>query len=135
VNILEDQLAAPSRADRPFSPSSRPSSRAHHPYQPSSLPPLSRSVFDIGLTPETRHKRRVSLSMLKARIDSELAAATSRPPSRILPSSSTKSKPLALSTVHEPASQRGSLDYSYKRPQLDDHIFWCSSCKADLIIL
>jgi predicted nucleic acid-binding Zn-ribbon protein len=136
VNILEDQLAAPSRsgsrADRPFSPSSRPSSRAHHSHQPGNLPPLSRSVFDIGLTPETRHKRRVSLSMLKARIDSELASAASHPISQAHSPALTKSRPPALSTVHEPSSQ---LDHSFRRPQLDDHIFWCSSCRADLIIL
>jgi len=136
VNVLEDQLAAPSRSGsrtgRPFSPSSRPSSRAH---QPSNLPPLSRSVFDIGLTPETRHKRRVSLGMLKARIDSELASGASHFPSRALAPSLSASRPSVLSTVHEPRSQRASLDHSFRRPQLDDHIFWCSSCNADLIIL
>jgi len=135
VNALEDQLATSS--ERPFSPSSRSSSRAHHshPSQPGGLPPLSRSVFDIGLTPETRHKRRVSLGMLKARIDSELAFVTSHPPSRTLSPSVYKTKPSPLSTVYEPRSERGPLDHSFRRPQLDDHIFWCSSCRADLIIL
>jgi len=136
LNVLEDQLAAPtrsgSRTGRPFSPLSRPSSRAH---QPSNLPPLSRSVFDIGLTPETRHKRRVSLGMLKARIDGELASGASHFPSRALTPSLAASRPSALSTVHEPRSRRTSLDHSFRRPQLDDHIFWCSSCRADLIIL
>lgn len=139
VNTLEDQLKAPSRsgsrAGRPFSPSLKHSGRTHNANQPSGLPPLSRSVFDIGLTPETRHKRRVSLSMLKARIDSELASAASHPPSRRVSPTSAKSKPFALSTVYEPTSHRISLDHSFRRPQLDDHIFWCSSCKADLIIL
>lgn len=137
VHTLEDQLATPSRsgsrAGRPFSPS-RPSSRAlNRPHPSNDLPPLSRSVFDIGLTPETRHKRRVSLGMLKARIDGELAAAVSGPPSR-----ANKSKPSSLSTVNEPRSQRSpsTLAHSFIRPQLDEsHIFWCNSCKADLIIL
>lgn len=136
VNALENELATPprsgSRAARSFSPSSNSSSRAHYSNQSNNLPPLSRSVFDIGLTPETRHKRRVSLGMLKARIDSELASATN--PSRAL-SPLAKGRHSALSTVHEPTSQRESLDHSFKRPQLDDHIFWCCSCKADLIIL
>jgi len=136
VNTLEDQLAAPprsgSRADRP---SSRPSSRAHNSHKAGNLPPLSRSVFDIGLTPETRHKRRVSLSMLKARIDSELASAAIHPTSRAHSPALAKSRPSALSTVHEPTSSGDSLDHSFRRPQLDDHIFWCSSCRADLIIL
>jgi chromosome segregation ATPase len=139
VNTLEDQLATPprsgSRTGRPLSPSSRPSSRAHRTHHAGNLPPLARSVFDIGLTPETLHKRRVSLSMLKARIDSELAAATSLVPSQALLPSLPKSRLSALSTVHEPGSRRESLDHSFRRPQLDDHIFWCSSCKADLIIL
>jgi len=130
VNSLEDQLASPSRAGsragRPFSP---------HSHQSGNLAPLSRSVFDIGLTPETRHKRRVSLSMLKARIDSELASAASLPPSQALSPTMAKSRPSGLPTVHEPGSRRESLDNSFRRPQLDDHIFWCSSCKADLIIL
>lgn len=130
VSMLEDQLAAPSRLGRPQSPSSRPSSRSHnHPHQPNNLSPLSRSVFDIGLTPETRHKRRVSLGMLKARIDSELANVASRPSSR---AQTTKNKPMPAVQERKPLS----LDHPLKRPQLDEnHIFWCSSCKADLIIL
>lgn len=131
VSILEDQLVASSPSGRPSSSSSRPSGRSHnHPHQP--LSPLSRSVFDIGLTPETRHKRRVSLGMLKARIDSELAAVANRP-SKAQPVA-TKSKPTPLSVVQE--RKPLPLDHSLRRPQLDEnHIFWCSSCKADLIIL
>ncbi|KAF7969852.1 hypothetical protein HWV62_25854 [Athelia sp. TMB] len=123
VAFLENQLATSPRSDsRASASTSRPSSRAHN-HSPSTLPPLNRSVFDVGLTPETRHKRQVSLSMLKARIDSELAAST---PSRMSTPTLGRRKQSGLPTVHEPRS-RG--------PQLDDHIFWCNSCKADLIIL
>ncbi|KAG0707550.1 hypothetical protein DFH29DRAFT_1055563 [Suillus ampliporus] len=89
INILEDQLAqqrTTSRAtSRPFSPGvpGRPSSRTlNHTdlrrgsftHKSSNLaPPSPRTVFDVGLSPETRHKRQVSLGMLKARIDSEVA--------------------------------------------------------------
>lgn len=139
VHTLEDQLAAPSRSasrvDRPFSPASRPSSRAQNHVQP----PVSRSVFDVGLDPETRHKRRVSLGMLKARIDSELAAAVSHPLSRsATPLQPKPKRPSNLATIHEPHRHRHSpsMEHAFRRPQLDEsHIFWCNSCKADLIIL
>lgn len=124
IAFLETQLATSPRSDSRAGPS-RPSSRAHNRSPSNNLPPLPRSVFDVGLTPETRHKRQVSLSMLKARIDSELAASNSH--SRMLTPTLGKRKPSGLPTVHEPRSQRSSM--------LDDHIFWCNSCKADLIIL
>lgn len=124
IAFLEEQLATTSPRSISRAGTSRPSSRAHT-HSPSTLPPLARSVFDVGLTPETRHKRQVSLSMLKARIDSELAASNSSP-SRMSTPTTGKRKPSGLSTVHEPRS---------RQPMLDDHIFWCNSCKADLIIL
>ena len=139
VHTLEDQLANPSRSvsrvDRPFSPSSRSFGHAQNHAQPS----VSRSVFDIGLDPETRHKRRVSLGMLKARIDGELAAAVGHPLSRsATPSQPELMRPSTLTTIHEPHRHRHSLsmEHAFRRPQLDEsHIFWCNSCKADLIIL
>lgn len=145
ISALEDQVAHPPR--RSFSPGipSRPSSRgadlrraSFGSHKPSNLapPPLSRSVFDSSLSPETRHKRKVSLSMLKARIDSEAAAAavTSHPPSR------------ALSLAHSlPTNGSGSQPISpppvpvhhHHRPQFldDSHVFWCHSCRGDLVIL
>ena len=138
VHTLEDQLAKPSRSvsrvDRPFSPSSRPSIHAQSHVQPS----VSRSVFDVGLDPETRHKRRVSLRMLKARIDGELAAAVGHPLSRSTPSQPKSKRPSTLATIHEPQWHRHSpsMEHAFRRPQLDEsHIFWCNSCQADLIIL
>jgi chromosome segregation ATPase len=146
VNMLEDQLAQTrplSRTGRrSFSPGipSRPTSRgtdhtdlrraSFNARRPSNLtaPPLVRSVFDVGLSPDTRHKRQISLSMLKARIDSEIAAASSAayPPSRtILPAAS-------LATIAEPASH-----VLPRRPQFLDesHVFWCHSCRGDLVVL
>ena len=94
----------------------RPSSRLSRTSEASSLP----SAFD-GLSPETKHKRRVSLGMLKARIDSELAAARSGLPTVIEDDS-------ALSRVREIAGMK---------PQFMDeaHVFWCSACQGDLVVL
>ena len=98
---------------------------------PRSAPP---SAFGANLSPETRHKRKVSLGMLKARIDSEMAAA-SVPPSR------------ATSPLHHHASAAAAVDLDlqatndahslHKRPQFLDesHIFWCHSCKGELVVL
>ncbi|KAI0304622.1 hypothetical protein BC826DRAFT_1100435 [Russula brevipes] len=96
-------------------------------------------AFGANLSPETRHKRKVSLGMLKARIDSEMAAAAaavgSIPPSRA-------ASPLNASAA-ERASPRlephatNSIQASHKRPQFLDesHIFWCHSCRGELVVL
>ena len=143
LHALQEQMAQTrpeSRAGRrSFSPGnpSRPSSRnVNHTdlrrasfgsRRPSNLvpPPLARSVFDVGLSPDTRHKRQISLSMLKARIDSERAVG-SHPPSRAL------SPVASLATIAEPPSHR-----SFHRPQFLDesHVFWCHSCDGDLVVL
>ncbi|KAI0001760.1 hypothetical protein BJV77DRAFT_1063160 [Russula vinacea] len=92
-------------------------------------------AFGTNLSPETRHKRKVSLGMLKARIDSEMAAAGSVPPSRV------------ASPLHAEVAERGSpridphatnsIQNSHKRPQFLDesHIFWCHSCRGELVVL
>jgi len=94
-------------------------------------------AFGTKLSPETRHKRKVSLGMLKARIDSEMAAAGSVPPSRV------------ASPLHAEVAERGtppprmdphatnSVQSSHKRPQFLDesHIFWCHSCRGELVVL
>ncbi|KAF9225385.1 hypothetical protein BS17DRAFT_751107 [Gyrodon lividus] len=137
IHVLEDQLASRSTSratSRPFSPSARPSSRTSadlrrgsFSHKSSSLVPSTRSVFDVGLSPETRHKRQVSLSMLKARIDSEVAAHShTLPPRGLSPVPDAPSSPLLhASDVHP------------RRPQFMDesHIFWCHSCRGDLVIL
>lgn len=133
IHILEDQLASRSvsrATSRPFSPGARPSSRASVDLRraslasskSSSLVPATRSVFDVGLSPETRSKRQVSLSMLKARIESETAAHRHTPP------------PRGLSPVPDSSSDTESHSH---RPQFMDesHIFWCHSCRGELVIL
>jgi len=140
VGILEDQLVQTrtSRATpRPFSPSTsvRPSSRASSGLRRASfgkqsglVPPSTRSVFDVGLSPETRHSRQVSLSMLKARIESE-AAANSHTPRVLSPAMQRHER--FLSAVEEVSAVLP------RRPQFMDesHIFWCHCCRGDLVIL
>ncbi|KAJ6520274.1 hypothetical protein C8R45DRAFT_1058402 [Mycena sanguinolenta] len=142
VSALEDLLAqtrsavAAHRALSPSIPStSRPASRAASVRTNLGAPPLVRSVFDQNLTPETRHKRKVSLSMLKARIDSEVAAhalaQNSRPPSRALSPVQSADGP------DRPTSPPSRAPAPFHRPQFldDSHVFWCHSCRGDLVIL
>jgi myosin protein heavy chain len=151
ISILEDQLAqqrSTSRAtSRPFSPGvpGRPSSRAFNPtdlrrgsfsHRSSNLaPPSPRTVFDVGLSPETRHKRQVSLGMLKARIDSEVAASAGGYPS------SRQLSPVPQGNEgisgREPDSPSWHAQHIHRRPQFMDesHIFWCHSCDGELVIL
>jgi len=100
-----------------------------------------KSTFET-LSPETKHKRRVSLGMLKARIDGELASSvkTSRPPSRALTplpeSELTKTNDaLSSSSMMEPSELHHIR--GFKRHQFLDesHVFWCQSCHGDLVIL
>src|SRR6266540_3198863 len=80
INDLEDQMNQQrSSIWYPPHPTSRASNRNEHSWVTSSpqlnLPsPLARTVFDQAITPETLHKRKVSLTMLKARLDSEARA-------------------------------------------------------------
>lgn len=87
---------------------------------PTALPsPLARTVFDQPMTPETFHKRKVSLNMLKARMESEARSNFTR----------------ALSPT--PADHVTSRPSSVVNPQFLDesHVFWCHSCSGDLVIL
>lgn len=108
-------------------------------------PPLQKprkSTFET-LSPETKHKRRVSLGMLKARIDSELASSvkSSQPPSRALTplpeleSAGTNGTASSSSSVMEPSEPHHIR--GFKRHQFLDesHVFWCQSCHGDLVIL
>ncbi|KII94027.1 hypothetical protein PLICRDRAFT_36258 [Plicaturopsis crispa FD-325 SS-3] len=153
VRALEDELAqshsSPRIIPRAFSPSiprraSDELRRSSFSHKPSGLaPPPARSAFDLSLSPETRHKRKVSLSMLKARIDSEMAAAAgsgSRPGSRAMSpalGAPAKSDPAGLETVHEPRPGSSLRAQVFKRPQFLDesHVFLCHSCEGDLVIL
>jgi hypothetical protein len=140
VHALETQLAqvrpSSTLGRRSFSPNhySRPASRlqsrtdlGRSSFSSQRPTLLSRSLFDQGLSPETKHKRKVSLSMLKARIESEIAAN---------PSLSLRS----LSPVESEASQPEyphQQQMGHHRPQFMDesHIFWCSSCSGELVVL
>jgi len=163
VAALEDQLAhsrsRPSSrlGQRSFSPSHlRPFSRAgsnidlrrssfgSHRQSKSNLAPLARSIFDQNMSAETRHMRLVSLSMLKARIDSEVEVASrSRPSSR---ASSVRALSPVLSLPGQesnppPDSPQSHtyphIDHPVHRPQFldDSHVFWCNACSGDLVIL
>ncbi|KAI0308073.1 hypothetical protein B0F90DRAFT_1909375 [Multifurca ochricompacta] len=128
----EDQLAqlrALSRAgqQRPFSPvpdhPSRPSSRARNHSDDLRRASLTQRRGSNGVPLGAPHLRlrKVSLGMLKARIDSEMAVVgSSIPPSLLLDS-------LTNTGVHN----------SHKRPQFLDesHIFWCHSCRGELVVL
>lgn len=142
LNTVEEQLRPLSRlAQRPSPGPSRPASRAHDnelrrssfgSHRPGHLPtPLSRTVFDQAMTPETLHKRKVSLSMLKARIESETKALTHTPSlSPVQDTENPRTRP--TSTVADHHQQ-----HHIHRPQFLDesHVFWCHSCTGDLVIL
>jgi len=141
IAALEDQLASRLPA-RPFSPSvpSRPSSRGARSiaeqrpaYKPSGL---SRPIYEQNLSPETLHKRKTSLSMLKARIDSELAAAAAKATSTSNPTSRALSPVSSSEKLSQPNKSVSNLHHHVRPQFLDDsHIFWCSSCRGDLVIL
>ncbi|KAF9486371.1 hypothetical protein BDN70DRAFT_926625 [Pholiota conissans] len=150
LNALEEQIvqlrATNSRLKSSPMPS-RPASRAvessdlrrasfgsHRPSASSQALLSSRTMFDRVMSPETLHKRKVSLSMLKARIESE---AQPPPPSRTLSPvhsetghshSNSHSRHSSLIALGHPSPHRSQfLDES--------HVFWCSSCHGDLVIL
>jgi chromosome segregation ATPase len=139
---------------RPFSPSdhpSRPSSRARNHSDDLRRKSLTQRrgsnnnngipvgtahpTFGVALSPETRHKRKVSLGMLKARIDSEMAAAGSIPPSRAASPLQVVGAENASPRI-QPHATNG-IQNLHKRPQFLDesHIFWCHSCRGELVVL
>ncbi|KAF8506844.1 hypothetical protein F5888DRAFT_1645842 [Russula emetica] len=99
-------------------------------------------AFGTNLSPETRHKRKVSLGMLKARIDSEMMAAgagsvlPSRVASPLHAEVAERRTPLPRMDPHATNSVQNSHS-SHKRPQFLDesHIFWCHSCRGELVVL
>ena len=101
--------------------SEKTSGHAH----PAALPP---NAIDEGLAPEQRHKRRVSLHMLKARIEGELRPRALRGVSSLEP---TEEEDQRLDTEKP---KRVPIP---RRPQFMDenHVFWCSCCRGDLVVL
>ncbi|CCM03768.1 uncharacterized protein FIBRA_05915 [Fibroporia radiculosa] len=152
VAALEDQVVhlrsssrASARSPVPRRPSVRPvdisddlrraSFVSHRPSHLAATP-TTPSAFD-GLSLEAQHKRRVSLSMLKARMDSEVAASTGltpRTPSRL---GSPAQRTATLPSVPEPLSPVVLSPVHMRKPQFmdDAHIFWCHCCQGDLVIL
>ena len=145
VTALEDQLAhlrgAPSRSPMPRT-SSRPVESGdelrrasfNKAAQQQHLAPTPTSATFEGLSAEAQHKRRVSLSMLKARIDSEVAASAKL--------ASPTVRTAGLPTVVEPGSpqEAAAMQQQHavpRKPQFmdDSHIFWCHCCQGDLVIL
>jgi uncharacterized coiled-coil DUF342 family protein len=124
--------ASPRRSldlSRSFYPPPRPGS-------PSFLvsPSLTRATIDSTLPAETIHKRMVSLSMLKARIDSERAVSgdgSAHGASKL--GSVGEERPDSRASLH---SHKHSHPVK-RRPQFGDesHVFWCHACSGDLVIL
>ena len=135
------------------------SQRPHTPY--ASHRPLiaPRPVYEDNLSAETRHKRKVSLSMLKARIESERAAAAHEAESLVTSLRLRGSSNVAIAEADDQAEgeqtpRRGSDDRASLRHSkshgrssgpaatrppsqfLDEsHVFWCHCCQRDLVVL
>jgi hypothetical protein len=145
IELLENELNHLRRGGHdPISfspPGSRPGSRAsdlHHNRVPNLNPSSIPSIFDQLLTPETRHKRKISLGMLKARFDNEVAS-NSHPSSRALSPELLSKRASVLQTVPETVSKLpwSPRKQNFERPQFVDetHVFWCHACRGDLVIL
>ncbi|KAF9531841.1 hypothetical protein CPB83DRAFT_867745 [Crepidotus variabilis] len=140
INSLQEQTLRPKSParvpSRPFSPTShnnsqnelRRSSFGHN--RPNLPSPLARTVFDQAMTPKTMHKRKVSLSMLKARMNSESKVVGSQSSSRAM------SPVLSEGSNSRPSSALGHRHHAHRSQFLDEsHVFWCHSCSGDLVIL
>ncbi|KAG8912562.1 hypothetical protein FRC00_004250 [Tulasnella sp. 408] len=100
---------------------------------PSTYRPVTQiPVLDDSLSADVRHKRKISLGMLKARIDSEMALKV---PLALTPSTAGTPRLGTLSELSEssphPSKKPAQL------PQFGDetHVFCCASCQGDLVIL
>lgn len=139
LHALEDELASlrttpQTTSTHTFSPvtPSRPSSRANGDElrratmarRTSNLVGPSRASLDYSLSAETRHKRKISLNMLKARMDSEMMAVSSSLSRSVSPALHASRMPLVTEV---PTKHSHFLDES--------NIFWCHTCKGDLVIL
>ena len=142
LSTMEDQLAHYRPSSRGSGVPNRTTSRvgisdelrrsSFGSHRPSNLAPPP-SDFD-GLSAETRHKRKVSLSMLKARIDSEVAVSKKG----MSPAQKVASLPSVAEQDQDSSRSSPVIVGSARRaPQFLDesHVFWCSSCKGDLVIL
>ncbi|GJJ15279.1 hypothetical protein Clacol_009555 [Clathrus columnatus] len=165
ITTLEDEL---SQLQRQFRVDGRRSTSTR-PHTPSSLSQSftnshgirPRAVYEENLSTDIRRKRKISLGMLKTRIESERAAArsmsgiglgmaTGSPLSRVSsiveldetaeseagadpPSSRPGSRSGSVSS--KPNAMVKSIPRLHLRGWDESHIFWCHACKGDLVVL
>ncbi|KAF8521953.1 hypothetical protein BU17DRAFT_64678 [Hysterangium stoloniferum] len=116
--------------------SRRHSLSSSRPHTPSALRTAihvrPRAVYDKNLSADTRHKRKVSLNMLKARIESERASGIGLGS----PRSSLSKLPLAEvdEKMSTPRSEEGDRTQAAQFLE-ESHVFWCHSCSGDLVVL
>ncbi|KAF8322999.1 uncharacterized protein EI90DRAFT_3077121 [Cantharellus anzutake] len=133
--------STPQIPPRPLSAASASSSNAF--MRPTIPRPLK--GLDSALTPEARHKRKISLSMLKARIDSEREAHAARPVTQALPPlTAMKEEELSSPSTQSPRAPFNLPDSDPTHPRSlsrsqhfrdESHIFWCHACSGDLVVL
>ncbi|CUA76280.1 Myosin-9 [Rhizoctonia solani] len=88
------------------------------------------SALDASLPPETRRKRAVSLNMLRARILSEMASGASGVSPNIRLASMAEE---TLSPRHNHDGVAGTS--SLVGADDEAHVFWCSACEGELVVL
>ncbi|EUC63878.1 hypothetical protein RSOL_432130 [Rhizoctonia solani AG-3 Rhs1AP] len=88
------------------------------------------SALDASLPSETRRRRAASLNMLRARILSEMASGASGVSPNIRLTSTSEENPSARHS-HEGVAGTSNLVGG------DDeaHVFWCSACEGELVVL
>ncbi|KAG8982428.1 hypothetical protein FRB90_006797, partial [Tulasnella sp. 427] len=121
------------RVSSPTPPVGRSSGELQRRAVPSVYRPVTQiPVIDASLSEDVRHKRKISLSMLKARIDSEMALKV---PLALTPSTAGTPRLGTLSELHETSSQTSRKPAQL--PQFGDetHVFCCSACQGDLVVL
>ncbi|KAL5534013.1 hypothetical protein ACEPAG_473 [Sanghuangporus baumii] len=94
----------------------------------SRLPPSA--IIDEGLPPATRHQRHISLAMLQARMYSEAEAASSHAATK-----SSKTPASGPGHSHTPSVDSSVLSLRWPQFLDESHVFWCATCKGDLIVL
>jgi myosin protein heavy chain len=93
--------------------------------------PMFYSAIDEGLPPAIRHQRQISLGMLQARMYSESEALL-----QTLRTEEEAYQEHDADSSHERHPSHTSVDYPHRSQFLDEnHVFWCASCKGDLIVL
>ncbi|CAG7847554.1 SubName: Full=Uncharacterized protein {ECO:0000313/EMBL:CCA68985.1} [Serendipita indica DSM 11827] len=149
ISSLEEELHRVRRTSR--------SQQLTPSYSNSPAPGLAKELpgemaLDSALPPDIRHKRKISLGMLRARIHSETNGQLH---------SHSSPRPLAarrlssnLGITHEESGSEAGVDESMParsamappvpakrmdrpRPQFldDSHVFWCSCCRGEVVVL